>query len=355
MTITLKEKDIKRDYPNRKVTGQKFDDRVELKGVDGFEMIDCTFKYDNGGNESKVVLKLEDCKNIRLTECKFPKKDAHFSRDKSLDVIQLDENCKKITIKGCKFEGKTNKGNFIDIKDGFDIHIKDCHFKNHAFGGENGGEAILIGRGDNPDKSFDTHVIDCDFKNCNGDPELISIKQSKTEIVHNRFEDWDRGNVSIRFGGGNTIKDNTFKGSGGGILVRGRENKIIDNTHKDNRNNNDDYRPCMLENGKESRGYAKAVKNTISHNTYENCRGPCIILGQDDARDDDEIPKNNTFKNNIVKTDTVESSFLTVPEYRGNVEKRKRIIQENAFEDNELRGTRAKPGSLPLPPTAFKR
>jgi parallel beta-helix repeat protein len=357
MVKKITEEVIQEKYKHRNVNGDTFSESVKLDSVDGFEVIECTFTHDDGGDS---VLELNNCKNIRLTKCHFPNKK------KDHDVVFLDNNCKNIRIKDCNFDGKTNQGNFIDIRDAFNVHIEDCTFKNHKYSGKNGGEAILIGRGKDNAGDFDAHVTHCDFVNCSGDPELISIKQSKTEIVDNTFEgkDWTRGNVSIRFGKPNTIKKNTFKGSGGGIVVRGSGNTISDNIHINNHNMTDDnddpydFRPLTLENGKhddhDTWEYAPAVKNTIHHNTYQDCKGPCIVLGQDQNREQDAIPKENTFSNNIVKADNEESLFLLVPKYRGEDEKRKKIIKANTYENNELRGTRAKPGPLELPAGAFK-
>ena len=347
---TITERVIRDDYPDRKATGQTFDDEVEIDDVDGFEMIRCRFTYDTSNGK---VLKLEKCKNIRLTECKFPRKDASSHGDDSLDVVFLDNNCEDIRIKRCHFEGKENKGNFIDIKDGSKIRIEDCDFSNQTYTGENGGEAILIGRGENHgSRSFRTVVTGCTFTNCSGDPEVISIKQSESEISDNTFEDWERGNVSIRFGNRNTIKKNTFKGSGGGIVVRGERNEILENTHIGNNNQSHDYdfRPITLECGNDE-GYAKAKDSTIDNNTFENCRGPCIVLGQERR---DRKPSGNKFRNNILKADDVDSTFLIVPDHIGNNTEKKRVRDANTYRDNELRGRHTRPGILEGVSGAFK-
>lgn len=341
MTLTITEKEIKENkekYPGRKVKDRTFNEQVEIDKVDGLDMIDCTFKFDK---EGEAMLHLNKCENIRLTKCHFTKKE------KKGEVVFL-ENCEKVTLKDCDFQGKSDKGNFIDIKgnDSLDNHIEGCTFKNHSFGGKNGGEAILIGRGENGGrKSFKTVVTGCTFTKCNGDVELISIKQSDNEIVNNTFEDWEKGNVSIRYGNSNTIKKNTFRGSGGGIVVRGKENKILDNTHIGNNNQEHqlDYRPLTVECGSSDGEYAQAIDNTIADNTFKNCRGPCIVLGQENRP---RKPEDNTFKNNTLIAEDVDSTFLIIPDHVGDDKDKKKLRDANNYKDNILKGRRASKGIL---------
>jgi parallel beta-helix repeat protein len=172
--------------------------------------------------------------------------------------------------------------------------------------------------------------------------------------LDNRFEDWERGNISIRFGKGNTIKNNTFKGSGGGIVVRGKDNKILDNEHTGNNNQSEalDYRPVTVECGTNNGEYAPAIDNTIANNTYKNCRGPCIVLGQEANRP--RKPKDNTFNKNTVIAEDVDSTFLIIPDRIGDDEDKKKLRDKNKYRDNELRGRRARPGILEGVSGAFK-
>lgn len=329
MTIRIDEDKIKKDYPNNKVVGKTFDERVVIENVEGFQMIDCKFTHDGDDD----VLYLEDCRKVKIIDCEFP--------------------------------GKRKKGNFIDITGhkSNKIEIIDCEFKNHTHTpDENGGEAIMIGRGEYSGCKFRTLIKGCTFKNCGGDDELISIKTCENVLEDNRFEDWDHGAISIRNGGFNVIRNNKLIGKGGGIIVRGRGNKIIGNTHKNNNNTKDDFRPLVIEMGNEPEDknfenrkpledpkkgptntkYARAIDNTIKDNTYENCKGPCVVWGQENR---DEKPKDNIFTDNTLKADDVDSKFLELAQESG-IDKEE-LMKDNTIKNNKMKGDKAKLGDLP--------
>lgn len=48
MTKEITKDVIEKEYPNNKVRGKTFDERVELKNVEGFEMIDCKLLIKEG-------------------------------------------------------------------------------------------------------------------------------------------------------------------------------------------------------------------------------------------------------------------------------------------------------------------
>ena len=178
-------------------------------------------------------------------------------------------------------------------------------------------------------------------------------------IEGNTFKNWTRGNVSIRNGGFNDILNNTFLGSGGGITVRGDGNEISGNTHENNHSTNVDLRPLVIENGntpvdenfgsdgqphgdrakKDTDLYAQAKNNTIDGNTYKNCRGACVIWGQESRH---LHPVDNFFTNNTLIADQVYSTFLQFLD-AGDAKVRK----TSTFEDNEIEGNHAHHGDLP--------
>lgn len=221
----------------------------------------------------------------------------------------------------------------------------------------------MIGRGEFSGCRFRTLIKGCTFKNCNGDVELISIKTCENVLEDNRFEDWEVGCISIRNGGFNAIRDNKLIGKGGGIIVRGRGNKIIGNTHRNNDNTKDDldYRPLVIEMGNEEEDknfedgrplenpkkgekntkYAQAIDNTIKDNTYENCKGPCVVWGQENRT---KKPKDNTFTNNTLKADDVDSKFLKIAD--DDIDKDE-LMKDNTLRNNKMRGDKAKLGDLP--------
>jgi hypothetical protein len=321
---TITKEVIEKEYPENEVTGKRFDEQVEIISVDGFQMIDCTFTHSGHG-----------------------------------DVLYM-KNCTNCTLNGCKFTGKHEKGNFIHLQgEGTSSNnIEDCTFMNHTYSGTNGGEAIIIGLDKYTGCIFNTNVTGCTFENCNGDKELISIKSCGNVIESNTFKNWTKGNVSIRNGGFNQILSNTFSGSGGGITVRGDGNEIIDNTHENNHSTDVDLRPLVIENGntpvdenfgsdgqphgdmkKDTSMYAQARNNTIDGNTYKNCRGVCVVWGQESRN---LHPINNTFANNNLIADGADSTFLKFLD-AGSEEDRK----TNTFENNEIEGKHAQHGDLP--------
>lgn len=330
MVIKLTPEKIRREFPNNRVKDKTFEDRLEIEGAEGFEIIDCTFTYKDRGD----VLELLDCKKCKLI--------------------------------GCTFEGKNKKGNFIHIKgkNSFDNRIEKCTFKNFKRLSENGGEAIIIGHAKFTGCRFKTHIIDCTFDDCNGEKEMISIKSCENVIEGNTFKNWKFGSVSIRNGGFNKILDNRFIGRGGGIIVRGDGNQIIGNIHENNNNSDLDLRPLVIENGNKPfdegfvrdgepqplgeqgakfSGYAQAKNNTIERNTYVDCKGICVLWG-DERRS--KNPVNNTFRNNTLKAVNENSVFLRFNSRWSNATKEE-VRRTNTFGNNRMEGDKAKRGDLP--------
>jgi hypothetical protein len=70
------------------------------------------------------------------------------------------------------------------------------------------------------------------FEDCNGDPEIISVKCNKNTIAHNTFVRC-LGTVSLRHGNETVIEGNFFFGEGiegtGGVRIYGSNHKIINN------------------------------------------------------------------------------------------------------------------------------
>jgi Chondroitinase B len=300
--------------------GKTFDDEpVKVDNVEDFSIIDCTFSYDK--NE-KDMLELYNCRNVKVIDCTF--------------------------------KDKKTKGNFIHLKGEktSENTIEDCTFRNHKFGGRNGGEAIIIGLGEYSGCKFKTHIKNCEFIKCNGDPEMVSIKSCNNILEGNTVKDGTRGNFTIRNGGFNEIINNTFIGTGG-IRVLGKRNKIIGNIHKKNKSK--DFPPLTIENAdepedknfengkptckkiKKNTAYAQAKDNTIENNRYEDC-DLCVIWGK---KSKDEVPEGNEFRNNILIANSVRSKFLEF------ASKRETHLRNNTFSNNKMNGSRADLGAMP--------
>jgi hypothetical protein len=271
-------------------------------------------------------------------------------------------NCKDVSLIECTFNDKDTKGNFIHIKgkESKRNRIEGCTFKDHKGSHGNGREAIIVGGGQWSGCSFETHIIGCTFINCKADDEIVSIKSCENVFEGNTIKDRCNGNITIRHGGRNHILNNRFEGSGYGIRVLGDGNEIKGNIHKDNDHEQDNRRPLIIENGDRENDkhfedgepkcrdgdenyddYARAKNNTIEDNTYEECKGVCVIWGRGDRGEGKFKPIGNTFKNNTLVANDKGSTFL---EFRNNAGELK---NKNTFEGNKMKGDKAKPGDLP--------
>ena len=302
-------------------------------------------RLDRDQLRNKVVL--TNCNNCTI-------EDETFSYEGRGDQLEL-RDCVDCKVLRCTFHNRDRKGNFIHMQGARSRNnlIEGCTFKNHTYDGGNGGEAIIVGGDKVSGCRFKTKIRKCDFINCSGDDELVSIKSCDNIFENNNIHDDCRGNVTIRHGGFNTIQNNVFEGSVGGIRVLGDGNKIIGNHHRNNHNGGNNRRPLIIENGDSERDrnfndndepigregrdhatYARAKNNIIEGNTYENCRGICVIWGR---TDEDEKPRRNTFRNNTLIAREGRSEFL-------------RFIRaerdENRFEDNKMHGREADRGNL---------
>ncbi len=326
------------------LSGDDLKEKVVLENCTNCKIEGETFTFNKKGN----VLTLLDCNDCKIIDCTFKDKDT------TGDMLSL-EDCENCKVTGCTFQNKKAKGNFIHVRGANSKRnrIEGCTFRDHKFTGKNGGEAIIIGLDVYTGCRFKTFVRECKFINCSGDPEMVSIKSCDNELEGNTIKDSTRGNFTIRNGGFNKIIENTFIGSGG-IRVLGDGNEITGNTHKNN--DNKKFPPLSIENGniendenfrngkpidRKGKGtdlYARAKNNTIEDNTYENCKGVCVVWGKANRPDK---PRGNKFRKNTLIANSVDSTFL---EFDNKAEEDK---NKNTFEDNKMNGSRAKRGDLP--------
>jgi hypothetical protein len=318
-------------------------------------------------------LKVINCKNCKIVNCDFS-----FDGDDK-NMLTLD-NCVGCVVTGCEFHDKKKKGLFINIrgeKSKGNI-IEGCIFRDHNYPGEmvngklkkNGGEPIRIGGSEFSGCEFKTIVRNCHFRNLTGDPETVSIKSCGNTLENNLHEDCE-SNFTIRHGGFNFIRNNSFKGSGG-IRVIGDGNEITGNYHQNNSSGK--YPPLTVSNGTievdpnfddegkphDSEGcshhaYARSKNNKIESNIYENCEETCVLWGKERTVSDDDrgekeckgkkykltegfLPTKNKFRNNILIGDNKESLLLRLDKGAK--------LADNVFEANKLFGEKAKRGDM---------
>ena len=197
------------------------------------------------------IFKLEGANNIRITRNEFRmQKLTDGQTSKWILISDIWDN--EVTTSGFNridhnlFDSKLDGGSWVVIdgahgtKPG-DIskydRIDHNHFRNNTPRAANEKETIRVGVTDlTPCKAYCTIEYNL-FEDCDGDPEIISLKSWDNVIRYNTFRRC-LGTVCLRQGGNNTVDGNYFFGEGktdeagngcGGIRVYGEQHKIINN------------------------------------------------------------------------------------------------------------------------------
>jgi hypothetical protein len=179
------------------------------------------------------TLKITGSNNVRLTRNHF-----RLSEQSSLKwVLVGGASSHHNRIDHNLFEEKHQLGNFITI-DGSETQqsqhdlIDHNHFRDIGPRAENEMEAIRVGWSE-ISKSNGFTVIEANlFENCDGDPEIISVKSNDNIVRYNTFRT-SQGTLSHRHGNRGAFYGNFFFGEGkagtGGIRVYGQDHKIYNN------------------------------------------------------------------------------------------------------------------------------
>jgi len=217
------------------------------------------FVFDAEGEETLV--KLEGCNNIRITRNVFELKTSEsikwvfvggFWSDNTFPFQypshhnRIDHNI---------FQNKETPGHYITIDGSFDdtgseeIYyqsqydiIDHNYFKDNGPRAENEQESIRIGWSEMSKSSGFTIVEQNLFEDCDGDPEIVSVKSCDNTIRHNTFIGC-YGTLSLRHGNRNRVEGNYFFGDDkaigftqdgtalytGGIRIYGTDHMIINN------------------------------------------------------------------------------------------------------------------------------
>ena len=135
------------------------------------------------------------------------------------------------------FEEKRQLGNFITIE-GSETEqsrhdrVDHNHFRDIGPRAVNEMEAIRVGRSTISRSSGFTVVESNLFENCDGDPEIISVKSNDNTVRHNTFRA-SQGTLSHRHGNRGSLHGNFFLGEGkagtGGIRLYGEDHKVYNN------------------------------------------------------------------------------------------------------------------------------
>lgn len=217
------------------------------------------FIFDCQGDETLV--KLEGCNNIRITRNVFELKtmesikwvfiggfwsDNTFPFEYPSHHNRIDHNI---------FQNKETPGHYITLDGSFDDNGSDevyyqsqydtidyNYFRNNGPRAVNEQESIRIGWSEMSLSSGFTIVEHNLFEDCDGDPEIVSVKSCDNTIRHNTFVS-SYGTLSLRHGNRNRVEGNYFFGNGkavgssatganlytGGIRIYGTDHIIINN------------------------------------------------------------------------------------------------------------------------------
>jgi hypothetical protein len=182
---------------------------------------------------NSATLKLTSSNNVRLTRNHF--RLTETSSLKWVIIQGADSHHNRVDHN--LFEDKHQLGNFITV-DGSDTQqsqydlIDHNHFRNIGPRAENEMEAIRVGWSEISQSSGFTVVEANLFENCDGDPEIVSVKSNDNIVRYNTFRT-SQGTLSQRHGNRGAFYGNFFLGDGkagtGGIRVYGQDHKIYNN------------------------------------------------------------------------------------------------------------------------------
>lgn len=213
------------------------DSRMDLSQVgyltiEGFEFTTSAY----------TAIKLQACHNIRITRNTFRLNESGSAKWILIGGIWDDPNATSHhnRVDHNLFDEKHQLGNCITI-DGQDDpvyqvsqydRIDHNYFRNIGPRHENEMETIRIGWSEMSMSSGYAVVEYNLFENCDGDPEIISVKSCDNTVRYNTFRR-SQGTVALRHGNRNTVDGNFFFGEGksgtGGVRVYGDDHRIFNN------------------------------------------------------------------------------------------------------------------------------
>lgn len=148
------------------------------------------------------------------------------------------------------FHDKATDGNFIAVNGPTGavvprIRIDHNHFARHTERQTNG-EAIRLGDSGRQFSSSNSVIEWNLFEQCNGDPEVVSIKSTDTRVLYNTLLDND-GSIVLRHGNHNWVEGNYIRGGRSGIRLYDNDHTIINNVIVDT--TGDDQRSALVIGG----------------------------------------------------------------------------------------------------------
>ena len=261
-----------------------------------------------------TLIKLEACNNIRITRNIFQVTETEGENGKWLYIGGVWDDASLLShhnrVDHNIFKNKHQLGNFITIDGGDNVSQHDLidhnYFYNIGPRHDNEMEAIRVGWSQLSLTDGFTVIEYNLFEDCDGDPEIISIKSGKDTVRYNTIRS-SQGTVSLRHGDGSVVHDNYFLGEGkagtGGVRIYARNHKIYNNYFENLTGERWDA-AITLTNGDTDTGSLSAhwridnllVANNTLVNNYSNIE---IGYGRSDNSWTKE-PRNVTLTNNLV-------------------------------------------------------
>lgn len=224
------------------------------------------------------TLKITGSNNVRLTRNHF-----RLTETSSLKwVLVQGAGSHHNRIDHNLFEDKHQLGNFVTI-DGSATQqsqhdrIDHNHFRDIGPRAENEMEAVRVGWSEISRSSGHTVIEDNLFENCDGDPEIISVKSDDNTVRHNTFRT-SQGTLSHRHGDRGAFYGNFFLGGGkagtGGIRIYGQDHRIYNNYFEGLTGTGFDA-ALQLDGGDVDTSGAlsshwRVYRATVAHNTFVN-------------------------------------------------------------------------------------
>ena len=303
-----------------KITGT-FSATLVKKQFVVFEGLDINVAYNS------TIFKLEGCNNIRVTRCNITM--AKSSDTQTSKWIQIGDSwdATECTSHHNRIDHNLiyNKadGGALLIIDGShgtpDIskHDRIDHniFRNNGPRQENEKETVRLGVSDLTQQPAYTVVEYNLFDNCDGDPEIVSVKSCCDTIRYNTFFE-SLGTLSLRQGNASVVEGNYFLGNGktaeysggtigcGGVRVYGLDHKVINNYMYGLTGSRWDAGIVLTngEVGNTSTSYSSHFipENVVfANNTLINCASD-IEIGYTNGNKYGKAPKNCLITNNLI-------------------------------------------------------
>lgn len=283
------------------------------------------FKFDI--EHVSTIFKLEGSSYIRITQNEFKMSSTESQSSKWIIFGEIWQNeicrSKYNRLDHNLFDGKTDGGAWVVI-DGSHGTVPDIskydridhnHFRNNKPRVTNEKETVRVGVSDLSMKSSYTLVEHNLFEECDGDPEIVSVKSCDNTIRRNTFLR-SLGTLSLRHGFRNHVEGNYFfgeektdaSGNGcGGIRVYGLDHIVVNNYFEGLTGSKWDA-AITITNGDVTNSSSSLTSHFIpenvvfAFNTLVNNKSD-IEIGFDNNGNYTKAPKNCLIANNIIIND----------------------------------------------------